>query len=274
MPNYPQIIFLGTGGGREITASQEIGTGGIIIRLKDHQIHIDPGPGSAIRAKQYKVDIKETDIFLVSHDHIDHFNDINAMIDAMHTKYNKEKRGILISTKKIIDGNGEITPYVTPYHKNLIEKAKVLTPGKSTKVGNITIQATETKHYENETIGFKILTEDFVLGYTSDTEYFSNLPKQFEKCDILIINNPFPFNKKIKYSLFSDDTIKFLKHAKPKLAIITHFNKMLLEKNPLYEAREIQKQSGIQTIAAHDGLTIEPSSYSAELRQKQLSSFK
>lgn len=273
MKEYPKIVFLGTGGSKYITANQDISTAGIIIKLKDHQIHIDPGPGSAIRAKQCKVDIKETDIFLVSHNHIDHCNDINAMIDAIHVKYNNQKRGILISTKKIIEKNQENYPYLTEYHKNLLEKTKVLEPEKNIKVGNITIQATKTKHYEPETIGFKIFTENFVLGYTSDTGYFSGLEKQFEKCDILIINNELPFNKKNNYFMSSDDIVKLLIKTKPKLAITTHFNKIMLEKNPMYEAREIQKKSGIQTIAAHDGMVIEPSSYSAELKQKQLSSF-
>jgi ribonuclease BN (tRNA processing enzyme) len=273
MADYPKIIFLGTGGSRYMTVDQDISTAGIIIKLKDHQIHIDPGPGSAIRAKQYKADIRETDIFLVSHIHIDHCNDINAMIDATHTKYENQKRGVLISTKKLIEKTEDSYPYLTKYHRNILEKTKVLEPGKNIKIGNITIQATKTKHYEPETIGFKIFTEDFVLGYTADTGYFNGIEKQFEKCDILIINNELPFNKKNKYFLSSDDTVKLLKKAKPKLAIITHFNKIMLEKNPIYESREIQKKSGIQTIAAHDGLIIEPSSYSAELKQKQLSSF-
>jgi hypothetical protein len=47
----------------------------------------------------------------------------------------------------------------------------------------------------------------------------------------------------------------------------------MLDANPLYEAREIKAQSGVQVISAEDGTTIDPISYSAELKQKPLSLF-
>ena len=82
-----------------------------------------------------------------------------------------------------------------------------------------------------------------------------------------------PFNKKIARHLCSDDTVKFLEKVKPKLAIIQHFGRHMLKANPLYEARAITKKTGVQVVAATDGLTIDPLAYSAKSNQRHLSQF-
>ena len=61
-----------------------------------------------------------------------------------------------------------------------------------------------------------------------------------------------------------------LEKLKPKLAILTGFDKDTLDENPVYLAREIQKKTGVQTIAAHDGLIVDLRSYSAISEQKHL----
>jgi hypothetical protein len=48
----------------------------------------------------------------------------------------------------------------------------------------------------------------------------------------------------------------------------------MLDANPMYETRDIKMQSGVQVIAAEDGMTLDPASYSAEMRQKTLNLFK
>ncbi len=54
---------------------------------------------------------------------------------------------------------------------------------------------------------------------------------------------------------------------KPKLAIITE------DKESVYIARELQKKTGIQTIAAQNNLTVDLYSYSALAEQKSLGKF-
>ncbi len=54
---------------------------------------------------------------------------------------------------------------------------------------------------------------------------------------------------------------------KPKLAIITS------DKESVYIAREIQKKTGIQTIAAENNLTVDLYAYSALAEQKSLGKF-
>lgn len=60
---------------------------------------------------------------------------------------------------------------------------------------------------------------------------------------------------------------------RPKLAVLTGFDRDYLKKNPLYLARELQAGTGVQTIAARDDLTVDLVSYGALSAQKGLSKF-
>lgn len=268
----PKIIFLGTGGARIVVNKQIRATGGIILQYGDEQLHIDPGPGALIRAKQYGVDLERNTAILVSHNHPDHCNDMNIVIDAM-TIGGIKKKGILIANKTVIKGTAEEYPLLTTYHKNCLEKVTILEPGKKVKLNDIIVTATNAKHEDPNSIGFRIMTPKFTLGYTSDTEWFRGIEKEYKGCDVIIINNLKPLGNKYKGHFSSADSIKLLQKVKPKLAILQHFGMSMLRANPLYEAREIQKQSGVQTIAATDGMTIDPLSYSAKAAQKTLSGY-
>ena len=54
------------------------------------------------------------------------------------------------------------------------------------------------------------------------------------------------------------------------MAIITHFGINFLKADPLYEIREIQKQTNTQVIAAKDGMVVNPISYDVQQGQKTL----
>ena len=259
------ITFLGTGGGRFVMSDQSRATAGFLINVDGDQIHIDPGPGTVFRAAQQHVNLKHNTVLLVSHDHLDNANDINLVIDVM-TDSGSEKRGTLVTTKKVIDET------LTKYHEAALGKLVEVTAGDKVKLGKAIVKAVSTKNH-SDGVGFVITTPKFIIGYTGDTAYFSDMAKQFARCDILVVNNMMPFNKKVSHHLSSDDTVKLLQKIKPSLVILNHFGRKMIDANPLYEARSIQKKTGIQVIAATDGLVIEPTSYSANAKQKNLMSF-
>ena len=79
----PSVIFLGTGQGPEVVGKQIRASGGIVIQFGEHQLHIDPGPGSLPMLKANNLNPRATTCVLVSHTHINHCSDINAIIHAM-----------------------------------------------------------------------------------------------------------------------------------------------------------------------------------------------
>jgi ribonuclease BN (tRNA processing enzyme) len=267
-----QIIFLGTSGDASVTAKQLRTSGGIILQIDDLQLHLDPGPGALNKAKEYGINLRGNTAVLVSHAHINHCNDLNAVIDAM-TLSGLDKRGVLIANKTTIQGSENYRPYLTKYHQDLLEKIIVLEKSQKVAVELVEIHALSADHTDPDTIGFKLFCPRFTLSYTSDTKYNRQLVEEMQGSDILILNVPRPGNKSRNLNLDTESAIKIIEKVRPKLAVITHFGLEMLKADPIIEAREIQKQTGIQTIAAKDGLVISPENYAAKSPQIRLSGF-
>ncbi len=264
-----KILFLGTGAQSIVVGKQIRASGGIIIQSGESQLHIDPGPGALVRAREYGVNLRENTALLVSHNHLGHCNDVNAVIDAM-TYSGLDRQGVLIGNETLINGAEDILPYLTKFHKNCLEKVMVLKEGQRVGIYDVEIKAMPSVHSEPNTIGFRILTPDFNLVYTSDTDYSNKLIDAYKDCDILILNVVNPTQFKTTGNLCTEDAIKIIEKVKPRLSIITHFGIKMVEADPINEAREIQKQTKEQVIAAKDGLSINPATYAAKSQQKSL----
>ncbi len=252
-----KIIFLGTGGGRIILATQLVATGGFIIQTEGKQIWVDPGPGAVARAKQFGVKASKTDIIFVSHHHLDHSNDLNAVIDAM-TLGGIQKRGILISTPTTIDGTGDDGPILLKAYRNFLNETRILKTGESVQIDNLKFIATPAEHDIEYCNGLKLETPKFTLSYVGNTApIIDKLIEAHSNSDILIMDVLKPGKEKWKTHFCTQDAINLTSKIRPKLAIITHFGAKMLRQKPVYEAREIQRQTNIRTLAAQDGMHID-----------------
>ncbi|MBT4651279.1 hypothetical protein HOC13_02035 [Candidatus Woesearchaeota archaeon] len=267
-----QIIFLGTAGDSSVTAKQLRGSGGIVLQIEDFQFNLDPGPGTLNKMKEFSLNIRATTALLASHAHLNHCNDINALVDAM-TLSGLDKKGVLIANKTIIEGNENYNPYLTKYHKNLLEKVITLEKGQKVGIELVEIHALSAEHTDPNSLGFKFYCPRFTLGYTGDTKYNKQLVEELQGSDILILNVPYPGNKSENLNLDTESATKIIAKVKPRLAIITHFGLEMLKADPIVEAREIQRATGVQTISAKEGLIISPEAYAAKSPQHRLSNF-
>jgi len=263
------IIFLGTGSGSYVVGKNLRSSGGIILQVNEDQFHIDPGPGSLASAKEFGVNIRANTAILVTHNHLNHCNDINAVIDAM-TYSGFDKKGVLIANKTAINGSEHYTPFLQEHYKNFLERFIVIEAGQRVGINNVEIQAISTKHNEAFALGYKFITPDYVLTYAGDTQYSVETASQYDDSDVLILNVPYLNREEGKNNLCKEDAIKIIDRVKPKLAIITHFGINFLKADPLYEIRDMQKETSCQVIAAKDGMVVNPVSYAVEQGQKTL----
>ena len=141
-------------------------------------------------------------------------------------------------------------------------------------VDSIEVLPFQAVHSDGSAVSVKIFTPTAVIGYTGDTKYTRGIADHFEGVDILIMNTKHSRGERSNINLSIDDAEKMIKIVSPSLAILTHFGKKLHSENPLYEAREIQRSSNVQTIVASDGLSIIPESYSAKLKTRTLNLYK
>ena len=263
------IIFLGTGGDSYVVGKQVRASGGIILQIDDDQFHIDPGPGALVMAKETGVNLRANTALFVSHNHINHCNDINAVIDAM-TYGGFDKKGVLVANNTVINGSEHYTPYLQKYYRDFLERFIVLEAGKRVGINDVEIEAIKAKHSEPNAIGFKFITPDYTLAYTGDTMYSIENVSQYENANVLILNVPYLKKDEGRNNLCKEDAINIIKKVNPRLAIITHFGINFLKSDPMYEVRDIQKETNCQVIAAKDGMIVNPVSYAVEQGQKTL----
>ena len=259
--NLQKIIFLGTGGDAIVVGKQLLASGGIVVQVDDNQFHIDPGPGALVKAHEFNVNPRNNTAVIATHAHVNHCSDLNAVINAMSLA-GMDVHGVVIVNETIIEGDEKHSKMITHFHKGCVEKVIDLSPGQRIGINNVEIIGTFAKHNDKNALGIKLITPYFSLGYSGDTGI-----------DILVLNVQFPDDVKKEFHLCTADAVKLIKEIKPKLAIITHFGVKMLQADPINEARKIQKETNVQTIAAKDGMVINPVSYSVNLRQKTLKMF-
>ena len=144
-------------------------------------------------------------------------------------------------------------------------------PGQKAGISNVEIRALPCVHTDLTAIGFKFLTPQFTLTYTGDTAYHADLIEHYKNTDILILN--VPHMEQTEGNLSLQDAVKIIQEVQPALAVITHFSHKMIEADPIYLAREIQKQTKVQIVAAKDGLVINPANYDASAKQKMLQGY-
>jgi len=254
-----EIVFIGTGGGRINLLKQFRGTGGFRINSESANIHVDPGPGALTNSVRLKQDPLKLDVLIVTHSHIDHFNDAGVIVEAI-TRYALKKRGILIASKDALEGNKLGDRAISRYHQGKIEKIYKIKYGERkkfrTKKGQFEIEIIKTKHDAPDAFGFRLFIDGKVIGYTGDTEYSEELGGKFRGCDYLIANCLKPAEDKFRGHMTSSDVAMLLKKAKPKVAVITHIGMNVMRAGPKNEAKMIAEKSRVKTIAAYDGMKL------------------
>lgn len=230
-------------------------SGGFVLSLEDQLIHVDPGPGAILKAKEYGVDLCRLTAVVVSHRHQDHFNDAVLSIECM-TKGATEKRGAFLSNRTVIKGGRDYPPVVDRYHLKFIEVARALRPGDSVTLGKVRVTATPTRHSDAEGLGFVFEGEGLRIGYTGDGEYFPGMEKHFRDCDYLIMNVLRPRSDSWPGHMNSEGARKLLAKAKPKRAIMKHLGMKMLRGVAEQEASWIEKETGMKTTVARDGMSI------------------
>jgi len=251
------IKFLGTAGARIVVSKQIRASGGIWFQHDKLAFFIDPGPGALVKALTSKPKLEpwKLSAILLSHRHIDHANDLNIMVESM-TEGNTKKRGMVFLPKDALEEEKVLFSYLIP----MLQEIVLLEEGKEYSIGNLRF-ATPCRHWHPvETYGFKFyLKDNLTVSFITDTLYNPKLQEAYQKSDLLIINmvRIKPDNANAVMHLNADDVEKLVKAIKPKMAIITHFGMQVILNKPWKIAEEISQKTGIQVVAARDGMQLD-----------------
>jgi len=252
-----ELIFLGTGGGRFVTITQKRRTAGIRLVVDGFHAHLDPGPGALVHSIGAGLNPQKLRAILVSHAHPDHYNDAEVMIEAM-TRGATKRRGVLIAPRSVLTGNETCGPVISRYHQGIPEAVYEVKPGDEVDLGALRVLATRAVHTDPDTVGFRFHVEGVGdVAYTSDTSYFEGIGEYYRGTRLLILCVMRPTGEPWKGHMSTDDAIKILNDTHPEMAIITHFGMKMVFKGPRGEAKLLERETGVPTVAAEDGMRVE-----------------
>lgn len=248
------IKFLGTAGARIVVAKQVRSSGGVWLSIGGTNLLLDPGPGSLVRcwSSKPKLDPTTLDAIMLSHKHLDHSGDVNAMIEAM-TDGGFKKKGTVLAPEDAINSDPVIFRYVRDY----VNKIEILKEGQSYFVNGINFSTHRRHVHPVETYGLTFNLPKYKLSFITDTKYFSELSTMY-KSDIIVINTVLlkPRNDiKIDHLSIEDSKI-LINELRPKTAILTHFGMSILKAKPWEVADRLSNETGVKVMAARDGMQV------------------
>ncbi len=249
-----RVKFLGTAGARYVMATQLRSSAGTYIEVNGKKIVLDPGPGTLVRMAKSRPRIPPSSLdgVILTHIHLDHSGDVNALLDAM-TEGAKRKRGFLLAPAQAVEGEDRV---VFRYLMGAVEIIRMRAREKYSLEG-MELEASCPHVHGVETYGVKISHEKGKLCFIVDTAFFPELPECYSDCSYLVVNTVLKdCNPRIKH-LCLENVKELAIRIKPRLLIMTHFGMNMLRAKPWEMAQELSRTLGLEIKAASDGMLLE-----------------
>jgi ribonuclease BN (tRNA processing enzyme) len=249
------IKFVGTAGARFVVAKQLRSSGGLWLSLQGVNLYMDPGPGALVRclSSNPQLDPTELDGILLSHNHLDHSGDINAMIEAM-TEGGYRPKGVLFAPHDALEED----PVVFRYVRSYLKKIEVLKENSHYSLGNLKFSTGQKHHHSVETYGFNFRLPEITISYITDTKFFPDLLSQYPG-EILLLNVVLLAENPERWidHLSIEDVRTILKETKARVVVMTHFGMRILQAKPWEVAKRLSEETGKKVIAAQDEMILQ-----------------
>ena len=256
--SYPEnfIRFLGTAGTRFIMLSQRRSTGGIWFSYGGSRGVIDPGPGSLVKICEASPPLSPIDIntLILTHRHLDHSSDINALSEGMILKSRLPRGFVLLTRDCIEDGDRVLMRYLT----DRIDKIVIHEDGAlASPVEGVAIESVRHSHHGVQCFGLIIRRAGLpAWGLISDTAPMPDFVKRYADCETLVINATLKFPRARLDHMTITDIQSLLGILHPKTAILTHMGGEILNLGDEYLERRLSTKY-TRVITARDGMIID-----------------
>jgi phosphoribosyl 1,2-cyclic phosphodiesterase len=228
------------------------------LRLGDTQIHVDPGPGALVRALSHvpPCNPRDLDAIVLSHKHLDHAGDVNALIEAM-TSGGFRCRGAIVAPSDAFDEE----PVVLPYAQRFAERLERLEASSGPyRIGEVELRTSRAHVHSVKTYGLHFGYGGLCVSYMPCGRYFEEMAADYAQMhpDVLVVN-VLRYHDKMRNvdHLTWDDARAIVSEIRPKVAVFQHFGTKMLEADPARLAQELEDELGLRAIAAYDGLQLD-----------------
>jgi len=230
-------------------AYQHLATAGLWAELEGVRLSIDPGPGALVHAIRRHLDPTLLDGILLTHQHLDHSADVNALIEAM-TLGGSRKRGALFCPGDALAPDGAVLHYLRQHPAQV----ETLAPDTDYALGALRFTTTARHAHGVETYGVRFQTRDGVVGLLTDTAYFDGLADQYRGCAVLVVNVVLLEARDHIQHLAMPQVEDILRAVRPEVAILTHFGISVWRAQPRLLAQAMGERLDLPVIAARDGM--------------------
>jgi len=254
-PNQSWIKFVGTAGARFVVARQLRSSGGLWLSFQGVNLYMDPGPGALVRCLSGNpgLDPQDLDGILLSHKHLDHSGDINALIEAM-TDGGYQRKGVLFAPQDALEED----PVVLRYVRGYLGKVEILRENQGYSLGELNFSTAGRHTHSVETYGFNFWLPGATVSYITDTKFRPDLLSWYPG-EILLLNvvllEEIP-GRKIDHLSFHD-LKALLKESRAQAVVLTHFGTRMLQAGPEELAGRLSQETGKRVIAARDGMVLD-----------------
>jgi phosphoribosyl 1,2-cyclic phosphodiesterase len=175
------------------------------------------------------------------------------MIEAMTTG-GYSKRGALFAPRSALEDD----PIVLRYVRDYLHEVHVLEEGGVHDLGKIKISTPLRHIHPVETYGIVFRTPQYTISFIVDTRFFPDLIEKYKASDLVVVNvvrHEGKGEKKLDVDHLNLEGAKeLIKGIEPRQAILTHFGFTMIRSKPWEVAAEVEKDTGIKTVAASDGM--------------------
>jgi phosphoribosyl 1,2-cyclic phosphodiesterase len=236
--------------------SQRRSTGGIWFSYGGSRGVIDPGPGSLVKICEASPPLSPIDIntLILTHRHVDHSSDINALAEGMVLKSRLPRGFVLLTHDCFEDGDRVLMRYLTDkINKIAIHEDGVLV----SPVGGVDIESVRHSHHRVQCFGLIFRRAGLpTWGLISDTAPLPGFTDIYADCKTLVINAAVKFPRAGLDHMTIADIQSLLAILHPKVAIITHMGGEMLDLGREYISRRLSTKY-TQVIPAYDGMVID-----------------
>jgi phosphoribosyl 1,2-cyclic phosphodiesterase len=235
--------------------SQRRSSGGIWFSYGGARGVIDPGPGSLVRICESGPPLSPIDIntIIVTHRHIDHSSDVNALAEGMTLKARNPKGFVLMTRDCMENGDGVLMSYLRGRIKSIAfhEDGAAVSPSDGT-----TVESVAHTHHGVQCYGL-IFRRDGLpeWGVISDTAPLPHFVERYSECKLLIINTTLMYPRARLDHMALTDVKSLLEFLRPQTAVLTHMGNDLLDRGGEYISKRLSSER-TKVIAATDGLTL------------------
>lgn len=239
---------MGTAGARFMVARQLAASGGIYLEEGSTRLACDPGPGAVVQYAKRKVDPSRLDAILLSHRHLDHAGDVNALIEAM-TEGGFRRRGKLFCPSDALDDDPIVLRYLRGFPQEIVR----LQPATEYQLGEIAFETSPRHPHGVETYGFRFGAR---LGWVTDSAYYDGIAED-HRAEVMIIHTVLYERRPELPHLCLADAEEIIRAARPRLAFLTHFGMGMWRAHPWELAEKLSQKLGVEVRAARDGMTVD-----------------